>query len=315
MAHLATRPRKPLAARFGDEITAVLAQILGEIDRPITPRRPLPVFTAEQRFADPIGLMDDIVLALATLSETLCEKLDRHGQGGRQFEAAFFRADGQVVRIEVLSGQPLKTAATLTRLVEMRLEALVDPLDPGFGFDMIRLSALAGDDINAVQGGLDGKAVIEVEVRDLIDRLSARFGAGAVQRFIANDSHLPERAASAVPAISDEIPGGVWRQAGPFGVPTRPLFLFYPAPVIEVIAEVPHGPPRRFQWRRAWFDVVSAEGPERIAPEWWRKTSDTRERDYFRIEDTAGRRFWVFRYGFYGRGTEPVRWYLHGVFP
>jgi protein ImuB len=93
------------------------------------------------------------------------------------------------------------------------------------------------------------------------------------------------------------------------------LFLFYPAPAIEVIAEVPHGPPRRFQWRRVWFDVVSAEGPERIAPEWWRKTSDTRERDYFRIEDTAGRRFWVFRYGFYGRGTEPVRWYLHGVFP
>jgi protein ImuB len=315
LAHLAARPRKPLAARFGDEITAVLAQILGEIDRPITPRRPLPVFTAEQRFADPIGLMDDIVLALATLSETLCEKLDRHGQGGRQFEAAFFRADGQVTRIEVLSGQPLKTAATLTRLVEMRLEALVDPLDPGFGFDMIRLSALAGDDINAVQGGLDGKAVIEVEVRDLIDRLSARFGAGAVQRFIANDSHLPERAVSAVPAISDEIPGGAWRQAGPFGIPTRPLFLFYPAPAIEVIAEVPHGPPRRFQWRRVWFDVVSAEGPERIAPEWWRKTSDTRERDYFRIEDTAGRRFWVFRYGFYGRGTEPVRWYLHGVFP
>src|SRR5690606_15895586 len=92
LAHLAARPRKPLAARFGDDITAVLAQILGEIDRPITPRRPLPVFTAEQRFADPIGLMDDIVLALATLSETLCEKLDRHGQGGRQFEAAFFRA-------------------------------------------------------------------------------------------------------------------------------------------------------------------------------------------------------------------------------
>tara|TARA_A100001391_G_scaffold196597_2_gene175405 strand:+ start:637 stop:2130 length:1494 start_codon:yes stop_codon:yes gene_type:complete len=315
IADLAARPRKPLAARFGNEMTAILAQILGEIDRPITPRRPLPDFVAEQRFADPIGLMDDIVFALTTLSQNLCKSLDRHGQGGRCFEAAFFRADGKVTRIELLSGQPLKDAGVLTRLLEMRLEALIDPLDPGFGFDMIRLSVLAGDDMAAIQSGLDGKAMASGEVRDLIDRLSARFGAGSVQRFVANDSHLPERAARAIPAISDESPSGVWRKMGPFGVPARPLFLFYPAPTIEVIAEVPHGPPRRFQWRRAWFDIVKAEGPERISPEWWRKTSDTRARDYFRIEDTAGRRFWVFRYGFYGIGTEPVRWYLHGVFP
>lgn len=315
IADLAARPRKPLAARFGDETTAVLAQLLGEIDRPITPRRPLPDFVAEQRFADPIGLMDDIVATLATLSADLCKSLNRHGQGGRCFEAAFFRADGKVTRIELLSGQPLKEAGVLARLLEMRLDALADPLDPGFGFDMIRLSVLAGDDMAAVQSGLDGKAIAAVEVRDLIDRLSARFGADAVQRFVANDSHLPERAARAIPAISDENPGGAWRQTGPFGVPARPLFLFYPPPTIEVIAEVPHGPPRRFQWRRAWFDIVMAEGPERISPEWWRKTSDTRTRDYFRIEDASGRRFWVFRYGFYGIGTEPVRWYLHGVFP
>ena len=315
LADLAVRPRKPLAARFGDELTSGLAQVLGEIDRPITPRRPLPAFAAEQRFADPIGLMDDIAAVLATLAETLCRKLDRHGQGGRCFEAAFFRADGRVVRIELLSGQPLRDAKTLTRLLDMRLQALIDPLDPGFGFDMIRLAALAGDAMEAAQGGLDGRAMADGEVRDLIDRLSARFGAGAVQRFVARDSHLPERAAKSVPAISDETSAGPWRRTGPFGVPSRPLFLFYPAPAIEVIAEVPHGPPRKFLWRRVWFDIVAAEGPERIAPEWWRRTSDTRERDYFRIEDGSGRRFWVFRYGAYGQGAEPVRWYLHGIFP
>lgn len=315
ISDLAARPRKPLAARFGDEMTAVLAQILGEVDRPITPRRPLPVFVAEQRFAEPIGLMEDVVPALGTLADQLCQKLERHAQGGRCFEAAFFRADGKTIRIEVLSGQPLRQAGTLSRLVEMRLDALADPLDPGFGFDMIRLSALAGDGMSAVQNELDGRAIAEMEVRDLVDRLSARFGAGSVQRFVANQSHLPERAVTAIAAISDEKPSGAWREAGPFGVPARPLFLFYPAPTIEVIAEVPHGPPRKFRWRRAWFDIVLAEGPERISPEWWRKTSDRRERDYFRIEDAAGRRFWVFRYGFYGVGDEPVRWYLHGVFP
>ncbi len=312
---LASRPRKPLAARFGSEMTATLAQMLGEIDHPITPRRPLPLFVAEQRFADPIGLMEDISAALETLAEKLCVSLSRHAQGGRCFELAFFRADGRIVRVELLSGQPLKEPKTLKRLIEMRLEALADPLDPGFGFDMMRLSALAGDAAPEIQNALDGRAAAGQAVDALVDRLSARFGAGSIQRFIPNDSHLPERAARPVPAISDRKGNGAWRESGAFGTPTRPLFLFYPPPRIEVIAEVPHSPPHRFHWRQAWFEIVKVEGPERIAPEWWRATTDTRTRDYFRIEDVSGRRFWVFRYGLYGQDTAPVEWFLHGVFP
>ncbi|WMT89054.1 DNA polymerase Y family protein [Pelagibacterium sp. H642] len=314
IADLAARPRQPLAARFGEAMTTALAQILGEVDLPITPRRPLPDFVAEQRFADPIGLRDDISLALETLSERLCAQLHRHGQGGRCFEAAFFRADGKVTRIELLSGQPLKDAKSLRRLFDMRLEALTDPLDPGFGFDLIRLAALAGDDMPAAQSGLDGRAMAEVEVRDLTDRLSARFGAGSVTRFVPRNSHLPEQAVCEVAAISDERPAGVWRPGQSFGMPSRPLFLFHLPPNIEVIAEVPHGPPRRFRWRKAWFDILRAEGPERISPEWWHD-ADERDRDYFRIEDAKGRRFWVYRHGFYGAGSDPVRWYLHGIFP
>lgn len=315
IADLASRPRKPLAARFGSEMTATLAQMLGEIDRPITPRRPLPLFVAEQRFADPIGLMEDISAALETLAEKLCIGLTRHGQGGRCFELVFFRADGRIERVELLSGQPLKEPKTLRRLIEMRLESLADPLDPGFGFDMMRLSALAGDASPEIQNALDGRAAAGQAVNELVDRLSARFGAGAVQRFIANDSHLPERATKGVPAISDRTGKGTWRTSGVFGTPTRPLFLFHPAPRIEVIAEVPHSPPHRFHWRQTWFDIVKAEGPERIAPEWWRATTDTRTRDYFRIEDERGRRFWVFRYGLYGQDSEPVEWFLQGMFP
>lgn len=97
--------------------------------------------------------------------------------------------------------------------------------------------------------------------------------------------------------------------------PDRPLRLFaHPEPV-EVMAEVPEGPPLRFRWRRVMHEVARAEGPERIAPEWWRQEDSARStRDYFRVEDAEGRRYWLFREGLYGRETASPLWYVHGLF-
>jgi len=87
-----------------------------------------------------------------------------------------------------------------------------------------------------------------------------------------------------------------------------------------VLAEIPEGPPARFTWRRVSRRVVKAEGPERIAPEWWRAvspkaSSPARPRDYYRIEDEDGHRYWVFRDGLYQESElGPPGWYLHGVF-
>jgi len=81
---------------------------------------------------------------------------------------------------------------------------------------------------------------------------------------------------------------------------------------VEAVAEVPNGPPVRFRWRRALYSIARSEGPERIAPEWWR--DDALTRDYFRVEDSTGHRFWLYREGLYGRETMAPRWYLHGVF-
>jgi protein ImuB len=91
-----------------------------------------------------------------------------------------------------------------------------------------------------------------------------------------------------------------------------PLRLFARPEPVEAVAEVPDGPPVTFRWRRALYRVARAEGPERIAPEWWREDAFTR--DYFRVEDSAGHRFWLFREGLYGRELTAPRWYLHGVF-
>jgi protein ImuB len=81
------------------------------------------------------------------------------------------------------------------------------------------------------------------------------------------------------------------------------------------MTEVPDGPPHRFRWRRTQHDVIRFEGPERIAAEWWHQTQGAGlTRDYYRVEDARGRRFWVFRHGLYDREKPDPRWYVHGLF-
>ena len=95
----------------------------------------------------------------------------------------------------------------------------------------------------------------------------------------------------------------------------RPQRLLDRPEAIDVIYATPEGMPRRFVWRRAVHDVARAEGPERIAPEWWRQPSSARLRDYYRVEDGEGRRYWIYREGVVGdgRGGAPG-WFLHGLF-
>ncbi|MBN9448856.1 MAG: DNA polymerase Y family protein, partial [Bosea sp.] len=93
-----------------------------------------------------------------------------------------------------------------------------------------------------------------------------------------------------------------------------PLQLFEPPQPVETLAEVPDGPPLRFRWGRVLHEIARAEGPERIAPEWWRDGPDEPTRDYYRVEDAQGRRFWLFRAGLYDRESVQPRWFLHGLF-
>jgi protein ImuB len=310
---LASRPRAPLAARFGPDLLDRLARVLGEADHPVSPRRPVPELMTERRFAEPIGRSEDVSAALGELARELAAGLEDRGAGGRRFEASFFRADGAVRRIEVLAGRPLRQARTIVKLFEERLDSLADPVDPGFGFDMIRLAALAAEDMQPAQTSLDGRAVENEEVAELVDRLGARFGPQQVRRFVPQDSHLPERAARSLPAISSGPGSGTWLQKEQGVPPLRPLRLFDPPePVEETLSEVPDGPPIRFRWRRVMHDVARAEGPERIAPEWWRREDEHPTRDYFRVEDREGRRFWLYREGLYGQGAP--RWFMHGLF-
>jgi protein ImuB len=311
---LAIRPPQAFAARFGPDFVAGLDAVLGRRDAPRAPVRAAPAHAVDRLFAEPLGHMAGIAAALDDLAGALAADLEAAGAGGRAFEASFFRADGAVRRIRVETGRAVRDARAIAALFREKMDALADPLDPGFGYDSLRLAAAIADPLAARQIDLAGRAGEAGEIGDLADRLTARFGADRVLRFAARDAHDPVRAAAwRAAAAGAPAKEQAWTRADPGEPPLRPLHLFDPPHPIEALAEVPDGPPLRFRWRRRAHDVALSEGPERIAPDWRRAEPDAPARDYYRVEDREGRRFWLFREGEYG-GPAPPRWFICGLF-
>ena len=313
IAQVRDRKRDELAARFGKAFVTALEILLGQHDQPVNPRRPLPDLMAEQRFAEPVVTEDAIAASLLSLAQSLGGILEQRGLGLRRLEASFYRADGQVRRISLRLGGASRDAERMLRLLRERLDALHDPLDPGFGFDLIRLEAMLTERSEAASVSLDSNENARREIQYLADRLSARHGEARVLRFVAQDTHIPEAQSAAIPAQDRDFANGPWQprrlKTDP---PLRPLRLFEKPEEVNAIAAVPDGPPLRFRWRRALFNVARAEGPERIAMEWWKKEKPTR--DYFRVETKEGQRFWLYRDGLYDQSGHKQRWYLHGIF-
>ena len=311
---VAIRQRGELTKRFGGKMVATLDCALGRAETPISPRRALPDTIVEHRFADPVTNEAMIRESILALGRTLACVLESHGDGARMLVASFFRADGQVRRITVETGKPLRDPVLIEKLFRERLDALADPLDPGFGFDLIRLESSRTERCEAETAALTDTNE-EKEISFLIDRLAARFGPHRVLRFWAQDTHTPEAASTAVPAQYSKPAMIAWEKLRSANeAPKRPLRLFAKPEPVDVIADVPDGPPKRFRWRRLSHAVAHAEGPERIAMEWWRDRKLQPTRDYYRIEDQEGRRFWLYRDGLYNRETDRPRWYVHGLF-
>jgi protein ImuB len=251
--------------------------------------------------------------------------MDRQAKGARRLEASFFRTDGAVRTIMVDAGRPVTKPAVIDRLFRERLDALNDPLDPGFGFDLIRLSASRTEIVVQQQRDLDANVHDNDELAALIDRIAARIGGKRVVVHLPQDTHIPERAVLAASAQHHLAAAtlAVWPARIESEPPLRPLRLFEkPEPINVPFASVPDGPPHQFTWRRVTHAVVRVEGPERIAMEWWKQNGKALTRDYFRIEDAEGLRFWVYRDGLYegelksDEDGEPVppKWFVHGLF-
>ena len=323
---VALRPRAPITARFGPLTVARLDELKGLQRVSIAPRFSPPDFVAERRFASPVATVEAIEVSLRKLADDLVVLLERQAKGARRIELALYRVDGAVRRIAVDASRPLNEARAIQRLFAEKLASPhEDAIDAGFGVDLMRLSCLVAEPLAPSQGEIERAHEAERAraLADLVDRLSARLGRRAVTRRDFVEAHLPEQAEVSTPAIFGErrrslLPQreGVARSAtdeGPCAAPSRPLRFFARPEPIEALAEVPDGPPLRFRWRRMLHDVAAIEGPERIAPPWWRREGGP-TRDYFRAEDSEGRRFWLYREGLWGRETAHAKWFVHGVF-
>lgn len=345
IAHIRSLPRSELGCRFPDLLPR-FDEAMGFAEEAIEFRRPPTPWIERLRFAEPIAAPEDLERAAATLLGNLCSRLEAKHCGAVHWEIGFFRTDGDIESVRVSTAFPARDAKRLLRLFREKLETV----DPGFGVEIAALTVsktapLKPRQINLLRP-VQSAACIE-ELAALLDSLENRLGQGRIYRMELQESYIPERAVKRIPPLNnlplrrgsqqrgsnsdlsdcfdDECDG--FEKSEPnsqsaervrFG--ERPIRLFARPQPIEVTAALPDEPPIFFRWRKVVHRIRRAEGPERISAEWWRSgTLDGSEdeeahiRDYYRVENTQGLRFWVYREGTYS-GRRPPRWYLHGLF-
>lgn len=305
------RDRGGLKARFGTGLLLRLDQALGLADERLDPRLPAPDHHAERRFGEPIVLFDDVLLTIADLSLKLAGELEAARQGAQTFHLYLFRVDHRVMHVPVNAATATRDPAHMARLFANRLERVSASFDAGFGIDMIRLGASSLTPLTEAQLDMAEGEGAATGLDRLVDRMVSRIGPEAALRSKFVDTHIPEKAVRLEPMVArtPDDPG-----ARPDARLPRPVRLLPTPEPIEVLAEIPDGPPARMVWRRQTIRLVRTLGPERIGVEWWNPGTEALTRDYFVAEDEEGRRFWLFREGLYGTETVRPRWFLHGFF-
>ncbi|WP_449256018.1 DUF6504 family protein [Bosea sp. (in: a-proteobacteria)] len=303
---LLAQPRAPLTLRFGPEIGRRIDQALGDTAEPIEPIRPADLIEVRRAFAEPIGAAETIARYIGKLVVQLCELLEERGLGARRLDLICHRVDNRAQAVRVGTATPVRDVKRLTRLLCDRIETI----SPGFGIEVMTLCATAAEQLERKQ---TVSSLIEEgapDVSDLIDTLMNRVGERAIYRLAPVASDVPERSVCRIPAMAADT-GASW--PGHWPRPAR--LLAHPEPV-ETVALLPDHPPMSFTWRGVRRRVKRADGPERVFGEWWKRDAElVAVRDYFRVEDEAGERYWLYRAGDgEDAATGSHRWFLHGVF-
>lgn len=305
VADLLPMPRGPLARRLGLATVERLDQAIGRIAEPIVPVVPFEAPTAERRLLEPIGTAEAIATVIGDVVADLVDVLRVRGLGARSVELTAARVDGVDQRIAIGASRATRDATHLTRMFVLRIERI----DPGLGIEAVRMVVSRAEPLGATALGsmLAGdKGAPDLAVT--VDRIAGRIGETALFRTRPVESDVPERAVARIGALDAAGTWPRWRR------PAR--LLARPEPLWGVVALLPDAPPRRFSWRGDIHVVVAGDGPERIHGEWWRRDGEIwAVRDYYRVEDEAGGRFWLFRRGDgVESATGDLSWWMHGLF-
>lgn len=311
---LIDQERAPFAARFEKELLTRFDQALGHAAEPLRFIVSPPLYHSTRYLMEPIWTQDAVLTVVTRLMKDLTHPLTRDGAGARSLRLSLYRVDGKISVVDLSVTMPTRDPAHVARLIDLKLEGLTRELEAGFGFETLALAVTQAEPMPEAQAALSSLLHDRENAEHcamLIDRLQQRLGADSVQHYVAVESHNPERA-QALRVAAGEIQHS---QAVAQQELLRPLFMLAEAePAEGVIATVPEAPPQRFRWRGKMHDVRYAQGPERIAGEWWRTSRSQPTRDYYIVEDKYGHRFWLYREGLYGRETDSPGWFVHGFF-
>ena len=305
------KSRAPFAARFERELLLRLDQALGTFSEPLSLLAPPPVYVQTRSLLEPISTEDAIIVAATRLMQDLVPKLEADGVGARNLTLSLYRVDGLVQRIDVGCTLPTQDPEHVARLINLKLERVARLLEAGYGFETLSLTVTVTEKMQPRQHALATASEDTERARRytaLLDALQQRLGPESVHHLAPVASHWPERSET----LGNTPDGAAWPVAETARL-RPPLLLSRPEPA-DVIALMPDGPPQRLRWRGKFITVAHAEGPERIAAEWWRRRTHEPTRDYYVVESDAGRRLWLFREGIPGLETAAPRWFVHGLF-
>ncbi len=294
-------PRLNLRRRFGDDMLVRLEQALGSVQEFLQPIQPAPVYEERLPCLEPIRTAPGIEIALKRLLETMCERFFREGKGMHTGIFKGFRIDGETVQISIGTNRASRNAAHLFKLFELK----IPELEPALGIELFTLEVSMVEDIIETQEALWSTATRDqAAVSELLDNIAGKVGMQTIHRYLPQEHHWPESSVKEVSSLEKQ-PETEWLTDRP-----RPIHLLSKPQPIEVMVMLPDYPPMHFRHKGELIRIVRADGPERIEQEWWLQSGPPR--DYYRVEDENGVRYWLFRLGLYE--TLRPQWFLHGYF-
>lgn len=303
ISQLIAMPRPALRRRFGQSFLQKIDQAFGYEEEYIEPVIPVAPFQERLPCFEPVATRAGIEIALQQLLELLCNRLVKEGKGIRVAIFKCYRIDAHIQQIAISTGRPSTHVQHLFKLFELRIQ----DIEPGLGIELFVLEAPKVEEVNPLQMAAwkTAAGLHHPELSELLDRISGKFGASVIHRYVPDEHYWPERSIKLAASL-DEQPAAQWVAHKP-----RPTMLLpHPEPV-QVTAPVPDYPPMNFRYKGKLHTIVKADGPERIEQEWWLQQGQ--HRDYYYVEDTDGCRYWIFRLGHYD-ANKTYSWYIHGFF-
>jgi protein ImuB len=278
-----------------------LDMAVGQEIETIDPVFPPEPFQERLPCLEPIITLTGIEIALRQLIESLCFRLKQEQKGLRTAIFKCYRVDGKIESIEIGTHRASHNSLHLYKLFELKLPTI----EPDLGIELFVLEAPKVEDHFPDQGKMwQGSGGLEDErLSELVDRLANRVGAEAIHRYLPDEHYWPERSFKEANTLGEKSTS-VWPDR------QRPLHVLPNPERIEVTAPIPDYPPMLFRHHGKLHMIMKADGPERIEQEWWLQQGQ--HRDYYRVEDDEGKRYWLFRLGHYDE--KEFKWFLHGYF-